>query len=113
MLTDGLSDIVELKLEVFGFHNKPLNRILQKLAPLLSRGGADIGHDGPNPRIHDQQTLIHQCSNRLVGRVRVDPQFLAEDAHRRKFITRPEATRDDRLLHGVNHLFINRRTGLE
>ena len=36
MLVDGVDDIVELKLQLFRFDDKPLNLVPQQFAPLLA-----------------------------------------------------------------------------
>jgi len=68
--------------EALRFHDQPLYVTRQQATSFGSRGSAANGDDRPDPEPHLEQTVARQLGDRLLRRVRVDLQCLAELAHR-------------------------------
>ena len=70
-------------------------------------------HDGADPRLDGEEALRRQVRDDLVRGVGIDAQFLAELPHRGETAPGLELALQDRLLHGVDHLFVNRSARLD
>ena len=113
MIRNGACHFVEVEAKLFGLHDELLQLSAQQVTSFRCRGHRGLGNDGANAGQYLEQTFRQQLRDDLVGRVRIDFQFLAQRADGRKRVARTHLPGDDGFLGGVNHLLVNRSAGLK
>ena len=100
-------DVVEVNVETFGFDNKLLDFV-------FSFGGSGTPGDSRSRTGTDfEKASIDKAGDNLVCCVRIDFEFPAEDADRRKIVAGTESTGDDGFCGGVDNLLVKGRAGSE
>ena len=110
---DGLQKIVAVEVKLPGFHHDPLHLVAEELAQLVLRRGPRIGDHGADAGLDDEEPVFRQRRHDLLRGVRIDPQFLAQDADGGELVPGSQRSGDDRLFDRIYHLFVGVRPRLE
>ena len=103
-LSDRVEQVVQIAMQTLGFHHQRLDVGPQQRLPLRRLRRPDGAHARADPRMHVEQALGDQGGDDALGRVGIDPQFLAQHPHRRELVARLQASGDDGLGDGVDDL---------
>ena len=113
MSGDGPMDIVKFNAETFRFDNKLFDFVLEEVGFLVFCRGRAIGNNRSGALTDFQQARIDEAGYDLVRGVRIDFEFAAEDADRRKIVTRTESATHDGFGGSVDDLLVQRRARSE
>jgi len=109
----GVLDVVEVNVETFGFDNKLLDFVLEEIGFFSFRGSGTPGDSRSRTGTDFEKASIDKAGDDLVCCVRIDFEFPAEDADRRKIVAGTEPTGDDGFCGGVDNLLVKGRAGSE
>ena len=113
MVVQGAFDFGEGEGETLGLDDETLDIVFKEDAFVFGGGAGGFLDDGTDAGQGLEEAAGHQVGNDLVGGVGVDAEFLAELADGGEAGTGGELALEDRLLHGVDDLFVDREAGLE
>ena len=109
MRCHGGEYVILIQPELHRVYDEPFHIAAEKLGSVLPPPHLKLGHNTPNRWSGNEDTIRHQRANHLLGSVRIDLQFLAEDPQGGKLRARPELTRDHGLLDRKQNLLCDRQ----
>jgi len=113
MIGDSLGDVFQIQAELLGLDNQLLEFRSQQTSAFGGSGRGGSGHDRADAWQDFEHPLGHELRNYFMRRVGVDFQLFAQCTDRGKGVAGPHLARNHRLLGGIDHLLIDRNTGLK
>ena len=113
MFSDGFLQGIHIEVKLFGSEDQGLHVLLKHLALGIARSLGNGTNTRANPRVDFNQTFLFENGDGFLDGVRIDPVDLADRPDGGEGVARLQIPRDDRFPSGVEHLLIDRQTGLQ
>jgi hypothetical protein len=108
-----VENCLEIQPEAPGFDHDLFNFFLQQPRTRRGRGAGRLRHDGPDADADFDQAFRKELRNHFVRGIRIDLQFLTEQADGRKRITGSHLSGEHGLARHICDLFVQGDAGLE
>src|SRR5450631_2185590 len=105
---NGSEHVVQTDSELLRFHNELLDFVSQQMCSFGVTCFRQRRNDCTNSWSGLQQPGSNQVRDDLVSRIWIDLEFLAEEAHRGKRVSRTQLPGNHRLLRGIDDLLVQR-----
>jgi hypothetical protein len=101
---NSFDNIPEIEAHALSLHYELLDFLPQEALPVSTRRLWQLRDDGSDAGLYLEIPLLNQVLDHFMRGIRMNLQLCGKRSHRRKRLTRPEFSADERLDSGKHHL---------